>query len=63
MTEQRRKTATLNLRIDPDIKAALERAAADDHRNVTQLVELLVMRHLRAGGYLPAEESKPRRSK
>jgi hypothetical protein len=63
MTEQRRKTATLNLRIDPDIKAALERAAADDHRSVTQLVELLVMRHLRAGGYLPAEEPKQRRSK
>jgi len=60
MLGPRRKTATLNLRIEPKIKAALEQAAKDDRRSVTALVEMLVIPHLRAGGYLP-DETKPKR--
>jgi hypothetical protein len=52
MVEQRKKTATLNLRIDPALKAAAERSAADDRRSVTSLVELLLSEHLKARGYL-----------
>lgn len=52
MTEQRRKTATLNLRIDPALKAAADKAAADDQRSLTSLVEKLLTEHLKAKGYL-----------
>ncbi|MBK3397637.1 MULTISPECIES: hypothetical protein [Methylobacterium] len=52
MAEQRRKTATLNLRIDPAIKAAADKAAAEDQRSLTSLVEKLLTDHLKAKGYL-----------
>ena len=38
-----RKTATLNLRIRPEIKIALERLAEREGRSLTGLVEWLVM--------------------
>lgn len=37
-----KKTATLNLRIDPELKAALERAARAERRSVTNLIEKLI---------------------
>jgi hypothetical protein len=52
MAEQRKKTATLNLRIEPAIKEAAERAAAEQRRSLTSLVELLLVEHLRANSYL-----------
>lgn len=53
MAEQRRKTATLNLRIDPELKEAADRAAAEDHRSLTSLIEKLLSDWLREKGYLP----------
>ena len=52
MTEKRLKTAQVNLRIDPKLKAAAEKAAAEDNRSLTSLVEKLLMDHLkkRRGG-------------
>lgn len=47
------KSAVLNLRIEPEIKAALEQAAKDERRSVTSYVEMLLIPHLRATGYLP----------
>jgi len=47
------KSATLNLRIDPKLKEAAERAAADDRRSLTTLVEKLLADYLRKNGYLP----------
>ena len=52
MAEQRRKTATLNLRIDPGLKAVAEKAAAEDRRSLTSLVEKLLTDHLKAKGYI-----------
>lgn len=49
----RTKSATLNLRIEPVIKEAAEKAAADDRRSLTSLVEKLLVDHLRKKGYLP----------
>jgi predicted HicB family RNase H-like nuclease len=49
--EQRRKTATLNLRIDPSLKEAAEAAAAEDHRSLTSLVEKLLADYLKAKGF------------
>jgi len=58
MTEQRKKTATLNLRIDPALKAAAERAAAEDNRSVTSLVEKLLMDHPAVQGFLSKRSRK-----
>ena len=46
------ETLTPNLMIDPALKIAAERAAADDHRSVTSLIEKLLTDHLRRTGYL-----------
>jgi hypothetical protein len=49
---KRTKTAQVNLRLVPELKAAAERAAADDHRSLTSLVEKLLADYLRERGYL-----------
>jgi hypothetical protein len=47
MTEKRLKTAQVNLRLEPKLKAAAEKAAAKDHRSLTSLVEKLLTDHLK----------------
>lgn len=39
------KVATLNLRIDPSLKDALRVAAAQEHRSIANLLEVLIRRH------------------
>jgi hypothetical protein len=52
-----KKTATLNLRIDPAIKEAARIAALREHRSVANLIELLVRRHCQANGIeIPTQE-------
>lgn len=46
------KTAQVNLRLPPSLKRAAEKAAADDARSLTSLIEILLRDHLRAKGYL-----------
>jgi predicted HicB family RNase H-like nuclease len=41
MTEKRIKTAQVNLRIEPSLKAAAGKAASDDRRSLTSLIEKL----------------------
>jgi hypothetical protein len=53
MPEKRLKTAQVNLRIDPRLKAAADKAAADDHRSLTSLIEKLLSDYLKRRGYLP----------
>jgi predicted HicB family RNase H-like nuclease len=55
MTEKRLKTATLNLRIDPQLKAAADAAAAAERRSLTSLIEKLLADWLRENGYLPKQ--------
>ena len=45
-----KKTATLNLRIDPAIKEAIRVAAIRDNRSVANMVEVLIRRHCEAEG-------------
>jgi len=52
MVEKRLKTAQVNLRIDPALKAAADKAAADDQRSLTSLVEKLLSDYLKKKGYL-----------
>ena len=40
-----RKTATLNLRIDPTLKEAIRIAALKDHRSIANMVEILIRQH------------------
>lgn len=46
------KTHPLGFRIEREIKEALVRAAKDDHRSVSSLVELVIERWLKERGYL-----------
>ena len=39
------KTATLTLRIDPDLKEALRTAAKLEHRSIANMVEVLIRDH------------------
>jgi len=47
------KTATLNLRIDPALKEAAEKAAAEDRRSLTSLIEKLLDDWLRSRSSSP----------
>ena len=46
----RTKISTLNLRIEPGLKAAVREAAAREHRSVANMVEVLIRRHCNAAG-------------
>ena len=45
-----KKTATLNLRIDPSLKEALRTAAEAEHRSVANMVETLIRKHCEENG-------------
>jgi len=47
------KTPSLGVRVQPETKAALEKAAKDDMRSVSSLVEKILVEWLRLKGYLP----------
>jgi hypothetical protein len=47
------KTAHLNMRIDPKLKAAAEQLAKDDRRSLASLVEYLLQQHLTERGFWP----------
>jgi len=52
-----RKTATLNLRIDPVVKEAARIAAAREHRSIANLIEVLIRRHCAAAD-IPVPEQR-----
>jgi hypothetical protein len=57
MVQPRKKSAQVNLRIDPGLKSAAEKAAVADHRSLTSLIEKLLAEHLQKHGYLkPAKK-------
>ncbi len=60
MTKQRLKikTATMTLRLDPKIKAAVEAAAEHEHRSITSLIEVLILKHCRALGLSTTKMNK-----
>lgn len=47
------KTPSLGVRVQPEVKAALEKAAKADVRSVSSMVEKLLVEGLTARGYLP----------
>jgi hypothetical protein len=50
------KDTALSFRVPADMKAAIERAAKDDDRSVSSLVERILKGWLRERGYLPESE-------
>lgn len=52
MVLEEKKTAVFQVRMRPSVKAAAEKAAAEDNRSLAALMELLVIEHLKAKGYL-----------
>ncbi len=51
---RRKKTAQITVRINSMLKKAAEKAAAQDHRSLTALIERLLSKHLRSRGFLSA---------
>jgi len=51
-----KKTATLNLRIDPSIKEAVKEAAELEHRSVANLIEVLIREHCESVGITIPEQ-------
>ena len=47
----KKKTATLNLRVDPLIKEAISDAAERQHRSIANMVEILIRDHCKAEGF------------
>jgi hypothetical protein len=43
----------VSFRLPVEIKAAAEKAAADDHRSLSSFIEKVLADHLRKTGYLP----------
>lgn len=48
----------VGLRLTSSVRAAAEKAAADDSRTLSALIEKTLVDHLKAKGYLPAAKSK-----
>ncbi len=46
------KTPSLGIRVQPEIKAALQKAAEADMRSVSSLIEKILTEWLRANGHL-----------
>jgi hypothetical protein len=54
----KKKTATLNLRVDPLVKEAIRDAAERQHRSIANMVELLIREHCIAEGFpIPHQSS------
>lgn len=52
-----KKTATMNLRVDPVIKEAARIAATKEHRSIANMIELLIREHCeQVGIHIPEEQ-------
>jgi hypothetical protein len=47
------KTPSLGIRLQPEVKAALQEAAKADMRSVSSMAEKVLTEWLKANGYLP----------
>jgi hypothetical protein len=54
-----RATTPTSMRLDPDVKAALGRAAEDDDRSVSSLIQRVLKAWLAEHGYLPRSGGRP----
>lgn len=54
----RTKTAIMTLRVAPEIKAAAQVAADNDRRSLTNLIEVLLVKHCKEHNLYPPEPMK-----
>ena len=52
-----RKTAALNIRIDPNLKEAVRIAALREHRSIANMVEMLIREHCEKVGISIPEQA------
>jgi hypothetical protein len=52
------KSEAIQVRVEPRLKRALEKAAADDRRSVASLVEIITSEWLSARGYLDEKKTR-----
>jgi hypothetical protein len=55
------RTPSLGVRVLPEIKDALERAATEDHRSMSSMIEKILSEWLREHGYLEKPKAKGRK--
>ncbi len=58
MSAMEQKTETLNLRVSPKVKAALQAAARREHRSMANTVEHLVLRYCAEHGLVMERETE-----
>lgn len=58
MQKKENKSAAFAVRMRPTVKAAGERAAADENRSLSSLMETLLIEYLKDKGYLLNEPSQ-----
>jgi len=51
-----KKTATLNLCIDPTLKEAIREASQLDHRSVSNMIEVLILKYREQAGITIPEQ-------
>ena len=56
-----RKTTQFTMRMDPEVKEAAERGAADDRRSLSSLIEILLIQYCKARGLLTEDGRLPKR--
>ena len=62
-TMVQRKTTMFTMRMDPEVKAAAEKVAADDRRSLSSLIEILLIEICKKRGTLTKEGRLPKRQK
>jgi hypothetical protein len=56
------RSANVMVRLRPSLKSAAEKAAKDDTRSLSSLIEKLLVEHLKTKGYLASEGPHPGRT-
>jgi hypothetical protein len=58
MGKQGANTSAIAIRVEPNIRKAIEKAAKADQRPAASLVKKAVVEYLRRNGFLPPESDK-----
>ena len=56
------KSATITFRIEPELKEAAEKAARQDRRSLSNLIEFLLAKHCEARDLLPIDDEEDKKA-
>jgi hypothetical protein len=62
-TMVQRKTTQFTMRMDPEVKAAAEKVAAEDRRSLSSLIEILLIEVCKKRGILTEEGRPPKKER